>query len=119
MEASVVSSSGGASGLTPQPTSVPRQAQQSHWQKVTSNNHELTKLFYQLPGGTKTLVQNAIQSQNGLNKFKNNPSQKYPGTSSKKQQGRKHSYIEKKTATSATPVPSTSDKRHHLNNGAL
>ena len=56
-ETSGDSASGAANGLTPPPAGA---SQQSHWQKVTSNNHELTKLFYQLPGGTKTLVQNAI-----------------------------------------------------------
>ena len=111
-ETSGISASGGTSGLTQTPERVP---QQSHWQKVTSNNHELTKLFYQLPGGTKTLVQNAIPSHNGLNKAKNNPSHRYLGASGKKP-GRKHSYIEKKAATSGTPVPANSDKYSHLNN---
>jgi len=34
----------------------------THWQKISTNNHALTKLFYQLPAGTKNLVQNAILS---------------------------------------------------------
>lgn len=59
-------------------------------------------------------MQNAIQSQNGVtNKYKNNPSQRYPGASGKKP-GRKHSYIEKKTVTGGTPVPAA-DKHGHLN----
>lgn len=38
--------------------------QLTNWQKISINNHELTKLFYQLPAGTKNLVQHAILSQN-------------------------------------------------------
>jgi hypothetical protein len=34
--------------------------EKTQWQKVSQNNHELTKLFYQVPGGMKRLVQNAI-----------------------------------------------------------
>lgn len=40
------------------------QQQLTNWQKISVNNHELTKLFYQLPAGTKNLVQHAILSQN-------------------------------------------------------
>lgn len=40
------------------------QKQLTNWQKISINNHELTKLFYQLPAGTKNLVQHAILSQN-------------------------------------------------------
>ena len=35
-----------------------------NWHKVSQNDQELTKLFYQVPGGMKRLVQNAIQSSN-------------------------------------------------------
>jgi hypothetical protein len=38
----------------------------THWQKITSNNHALTKLFSQLPAGTKNLVSNAIQAHNKI-----------------------------------------------------
>jgi hypothetical protein len=38
------------------------QQQLTPWQKISINNQELTKLFYQLPAGTKNLVQNAILS---------------------------------------------------------
>ena len=63
---------------------------------MSSNNHELTKLFYQLPGGTKSLVQNAIQSQNGVHKL--NKNQKTFQTTSKKPI-RKNSQFEKKNTT--------------------
>ena len=60
---------------------------------MSSNNHELTKLFYQLPGGTKTLVQNAIQSQNGVVKHQKT----FQATS--KKPFRKNSQFEKKITT--------------------
>ena len=65
--------------------------QQSHWQKVSTNNSELNKLFYQLPGGTKTLVQNAIQSTNQQNQ------QVYQ--TAQKKNTRKPSNLDKKHAT--------------------
>lgn len=49
-------------------SSKARASEQEHnetqWQKVSQNDQELTKLFYQVPGGMKRLVQNAIQSSN-------------------------------------------------------
>lgn len=85
---------------------------------MSTNNHELTKLFYQLPGGTKTLVQNAIQSQNGVNKFKNNSAWAFGGAAGKKQ-GRKQSQMERKTTISTTPVPSSSNKYNHMVDGGF
>lgn len=43
-----------------QPLASEGNDKQATWQKVSSNNKELQRLFYQLPAGTKNLVQSAI-----------------------------------------------------------